>query len=266
MEEVADPMHAPQPRRPGRQARRASLPRYRQIADELIAQIKAGRWQVGDTLPGDMELTRRFGVGRHTVRAALQQLDDLGLIQRRPRVGTVLQATRPTEAYTHSVQSSAGLLQYPDNSPLRILQSGPVSIDRALAGTLKLPLRSQWHRLCGVRESPDGGPPLCRVDVYLLPELAGVEQRLGGDAKRIFEHVQQMTGRGLARVTISLQAAALDAVSAEALQVAADTPALAITRRFYDDDGVLFELSHSLHPAGRFGYELELVRNWTQTA
>lgn len=251
-----------EPGRPRRRGQRAALPRYRQIADELIGDIKAGRWQVGDTLPGDMELTQRFSVGRHTVRAALQQLEHLGLISRRPRTGTVLQATEPTEAYSHSVQSSAGLLQYPPNTPLQITESGPFQVHGRLPGTLKLPAGSRWHHLGGLRASPDDGPPLCRVDVYLLPELGGIEQHLGRDARKIFEHIEEVAGRRVARVTIQLEAAALSPEIADSLHVAAGSPALAITRRFFDDDGVMFEISHAQHPAGRFSYELELARHW----
>ncbi len=256
------PAKAPSSRRPGRQRRRAPVPRYRRIADELIGDIRAGRWQPGDTLPGDIELTQRFGVGRHTVRAALQQLEGLGLISRRPRVGTVLLATTPRSAYTHSVQATDGLLQYPPDSPLRVESSDAVTVGRQLASALRLPLGSDWHHLGGVRASPDAGPPLCWVDVYLLPELAPVVERLGDGSRRIFELIEEMSGRRVARVTIDLQAAALPSRLAHALEVPGGSPALAITRRFYDDDGVLFEVSHSQHPAGRFGYELELVRDW----
>lgn len=250
------------PGRPRRRGQRAAMPRYRQIADALIGEIRDGRWEIGDTLPGDIELTRRFRVGRHTVRAALQQLERLGLISRRPRLGTVLLATEPTEAYTHSVQSTAGLLQYPPDTPLQITESGPLQVKGQLPGTLKLPRGSHWHHLGGLRASPDGGPPLCRVDVYLLPELSGVETHITRDSKKIFEHIEEMAGRRVARVTINLEAAAVAPAVAASLQVAAGSPALAITRSFYDDDGILFEVSYSQHPAGRFSYELELARQW----
>ncbi len=251
-----------EPGRPRRQGRRGALPRYRQIADELIGEIKAGRWQIGDTLPGDIELTHRFSVGRHTVRAALQQLERLGLISRRPRTGTVLQATEPTEAYSHSVRSSGGLLQYPPNTPLHITESGPLQVRGQLPGTLKLPAGSRWYHLGGLRASPDGGPPLCRVDVYLLPELGGIEQRLGHDGRKIFEHIEEMAGKRVARVTIQLEAAAIAPAIADSLKVAAGSPALAITRRFFDDEGGMFEVSYAQHPAGRFSYDLELARHW----
>ena len=248
--------------RPPHRGQRAAMPRYRRIADELIGEIKAGRWNIGDILPGDMELTRRFGVGRHTVRAALQQLERLGLISRRPRLGTVLQATEPVEAYTHSVESTAGLLQYPPNTPLEVTESGPIQVKGQLPGTLKVPRGSRWHHLGGLRASPDGGPPLCRVDVYLLPELAGVEQHLADGSRKIFEHIEAMAGKRVARVTIKLEAAAISPVVAASLEVAAGSPGLAITRSFYDDEGVMYEVSYSQHPAGRFSYEMELSRHW----
>lgn len=55
------------------------LPRYRQIADQLRAEIESGRYSPGDRLPGENDLMATHGVARMTARQALAQLQAEGL-------------------------------------------------------------------------------------------------------------------------------------------------------------------------------------------
>jgi GntR family transcriptional regulator, transcriptional repressor for pyruvate dehydrogenase complex len=58
-------------------------PAYRQVADELRAQIMQGALQPGTRRPAEAELTRMFGVSRSTVREALRALTSQHLIETR---------------------------------------------------------------------------------------------------------------------------------------------------------------------------------------
>ena len=62
------------------------LPKYHQIYLVLREQLHEGRFAQG--LPGELALMRQFGVARVTVRRALQELADEGLIAREPGRGT----------------------------------------------------------------------------------------------------------------------------------------------------------------------------------
>jgi GntR family transcriptional regulator len=68
--------------------RRSSVPLYYQLQELLHQQIASGRFEVGDALPSEGELCRRFGVSRIVVRQALQVLDDDGEIVRMQGKGT----------------------------------------------------------------------------------------------------------------------------------------------------------------------------------
>lgn len=52
-----------------------------QIVERLEAQIRSGAYQIGDTLPSERQLMRRFGVGRPAVREALFTLSKRGIIE-----------------------------------------------------------------------------------------------------------------------------------------------------------------------------------------
>ena len=66
------------------------------IRDRLTTEITEGHYGAGDKLPTEAALSRRFGVNRHTVRRALGELAEAGLIYARRGAG-VFVASRPTE-------------------------------------------------------------------------------------------------------------------------------------------------------------------------
>ena len=61
--------------------RGAGIALWRQISGALEAAIRAGRHAPGERLPTEAEFAERFGVNRHTVRRALEELEGRGLIR-----------------------------------------------------------------------------------------------------------------------------------------------------------------------------------------
>ena len=61
--------------------RHSPLPLYRQVASAIEADIVSGELAPGARLPGEVELAERHGVNRLTVRSALAELAQRGLIQ-----------------------------------------------------------------------------------------------------------------------------------------------------------------------------------------
>src|SRR5215831_13539617 len=66
------------------------------IAEDIGAAIVAGRYRPDELVPGELELSRRFGASRPVVREALKLLSAKGLISSRKRAGT---RARPREAW-----------------------------------------------------------------------------------------------------------------------------------------------------------------------
>ena len=106
-------------------------PRYQLIADELFTDITSGRFPVGAMLPTEMELCARYGV-RYTVRAALRQLREQGLVTMRRGSGTRVVSQTPASAYVQSVNALSELLQYPDTI-LEVASSETVTLDPSRA-------------------------------------------------------------------------------------------------------------------------------------
>jgi len=63
-----------------------------QAVDRLRAEITGGAWPVGSRIPAEPALSEMLGVGRNTVREAVQSLVHAGLLQRRQGSGTYVVA------------------------------------------------------------------------------------------------------------------------------------------------------------------------------
>jgi GntR family transcriptional regulator len=63
-------------------------PMYRQIAEDLRAQIESGGLQPGQQLRTELELRDHYGASRNTVRDAIKWLTNLGLVETKPGQGT----------------------------------------------------------------------------------------------------------------------------------------------------------------------------------
>jgi len=245
-----------------RAARGPRLPRYRQLADELIGEIRGGRLRVGQTLPGELELGEKFGVSRHTVREALRMLEELGLIGRHQGIGTVVTARESSESYVQMVRSPAQLMQYPPDTRLSVVSSAEVVANRALARLLGCTTGTHWFLIRGVRRQKPDGPSICLSDIYVLPEYASIVESIGRRPPPIYELIEQRFGEQVATVHVDLFAGSVAAERAQLLEVEAGTPSLNVVRRYTGRNRRVFEVSVSEHPAGRFTYSLELRRGW----
>jgi GntR family transcriptional regulator len=67
-------------------------PLYLQIADELEDQIKSGDLSPGSQLPTEDDLRDKYRASRNTIRDAIKQLVDLGLVETKPGQGTFVAA------------------------------------------------------------------------------------------------------------------------------------------------------------------------------
>ncbi len=239
-----------------------AVPRYRLLADRLIEDIRCGTLAVGKIIPGEVELSARFKVSRHTVREALRVLDDLRLIDRRQGIGTVVRARESRQAYVQTLTSPGELMQYPPDARLSVLDAQEIRANRQLAHILGCRSGTRWLRVSAVRKFKDDRLPISWVDVYLLPEFAAIVASIGKRASRVYQLIQSEFGVSVARVAIDIRASLIPPALTEVLKVRPGTPSLTVVRRYTSEDKRLFLVSVSEHPADRYNYSLQLSRGW----
>jgi GntR family transcriptional regulator len=229
-------------------------PRYRLLADALRAEIISGALAPGDQLPTEMDLCARENVSRHTVRDALRILVETGLIERRRGAGSVVAST-PGAAFAQSITDYDSLLQYAREARFILGKSGPADKD-ALERT---GLKGAYTQFIGARRIVDK-PALAITAIYVLAKYAPSEAVMKSLDGPVSEWIERTHAVRIARVTQRMEAVALNASQAKRLDVDTRSPALRTVRRYGDSAGKTLLLSESLHPAGRFAYEINLER------
>ena len=83
-------------------------------AEQIVAAIKRGVFQVGSKLPSEFELAEQMGVSRPSIREALSALQAVGLIESKPGSGNYILKTPTSEEEKeapHLIESEAGCLE-----------------------------------------------------------------------------------------------------------------------------------------------------------
>ena len=237
--------------------------RYEEVADELVRQIQSERWPIGAKLAPEVDLAAEFDVSRGTVRAALDIVEELGLVSRRPRRGTRVERLRPHSVFARSLHSLDDLTQYSVETDRQVLSIADVVVDEVDARVLGCRPGQRWTRIRMLRTDPaDDGWPLCCTDVYLDPGIAdAVGDRVLDPKRLISDMVEETTGRTVHTIEQRIRAATVPESMVDLLRSAAGSPVLQMTRRYLDRAGHPFEITVSLHPAERFEYAVDLERD-----
>lgn len=232
--------------------------RYRAIADEVAAEIRAGTYPLGSQLPVEYDLAERFATSRQTVREALRVLADKGLIMRRAGSGTTVINTDARALFTLSLGNLSQLLSYPEGVMRRHLSSGSYIADGATAALLGCEPGTPWFRIRALRFEVGKSQPLCWVDLHVSPQFAAVAKSRGAERVPVVEQIEQQFGERVESAEVDISITRIGADIAAELQVKAGTPALSVVRRYLGSSGDPFEITISIHPENRYTHRMKL--------
>ncbi|HYD57367.1 MAG TPA: GntR family transcriptional regulator [Burkholderiales bacterium] len=236
-------------------------PLYERIACDLRRRITSGKLPVGQLLPTEAALCKRYGVSRHTAREALRRLRDAGLITRRRRAGTTVSASSASMKFSLPLNSAEDLFRYASGTRFLIESRGVIRAGPAEAKVLRCRPGQAWFRILGTRKQRGSRLPFALTTVYLHETLSALGRRLPQSGALIYTRVEEALGTRIAWIDQSMEAVTLDAQPAQRLRARAGGCALRVRRYFYDANERLLEVSDSLHPAGRFAYAMRLRRD-----
>jgi GntR family transcriptional regulator len=223
-------------------------PWHQAVSEDLLARIADGTYAVGDRLPTEGELCATYGLARGTVRQALDRLQQLGMIERRPGAGTRVVASAPVGPYQPFASSPSDIAALAATTRLLRPEMFDITIDTSLARRIGAAPRSRWHVLQGIRvRRDDPDTPLCWSEHYTRGSVTADPRTTEFSAEILADF----------RVEQKVSAALLDEAMAEALGAVSGGPALVVTRRLSDRKGRLINVGIYTHPADR--YEITTV-------
>lgn len=234
--------------------RRSPIPLYFQLSQQLEDAIQDGEIQPGERIETEVEIARRYGLSRPTVRQAIQELVNKGLLVRRRGLGTQVvhsQLRRPVEL-TSLYDDLARANHRPST---RVLSLSLVPAAGAVAAALNLPEGTELQHLERLRL--DGDQPLAIMRNWLPTDIGPVDAA-SLEESGLYELLRR-TGVHMRIANQRIGAAAATSAQARLLGVRPGAPLLTMERTSFDDSGRAVEYASHQYRADSYSFETTLV-------
>lgn len=217
-------------------SKRAFVPAYYQVAEDLSHDIEGGRLRPGDAIPSEAQLCDHYGISRMTVRQGLGLLTDAGYIESVPGRGSFVAAPSLDKI---SIEFREGILADGRKLDPKLCGVDVVAADEKVAAMLGVPLGAKTVELR--RVSHLDGKPVAYERKY-IPYHRGkplVEQEIKYAA--FPELVARSCERHLVKVSVRIMAAPASDEVAEMLELKGPSPMALVLEQtvLTQDDRVL---------------------------
>jgi GntR family transcriptional regulator len=233
------------------------VPIYRGVARELAGLIRRGDLLPGGRVPSERELAGEYGISRMTARAALNLLEQRGLIERRDRSGTFVASPKIALDLSTVAGLSARLLRQGITPGAEVIEGRTVAVgelEGAVAEALGVAGEEPVHVV--VRRRTGNGEPLALEESYFPARYCAglLDNDLTGS---IYELLRDGYGLEPARLHQEVEVTQLDTVAAVKLGVRPDVPVLLVTRTAWDGGGRPIEFARDLYRGDRLLFVAE---------
>jgi DNA-binding GntR family transcriptional regulator len=241
---------------------RIAQPRYARVAQALVESIEAGRYPVGALLPTEADLCGQFSVSRTTVREAMRQLHDMGLVSGKAGVGTLVRAKYVKPKFVHAVASVSDIFQYAGASDQpRILSRKDMVAGTHEAELLHCPVGQHWILIESIRAFANEDVLMAYIHAYIPPAFEGILESVTTSNEPMYVSIERIYGQQVYEVQQEFKALTLDARQADILKVQPSSAGLMAVRHYHGADGGLLLVTVSVYPADRFSYAMRLRYN-----
>jgi GntR family transcriptional regulator len=237
--------------------------RYAELASALVKEIVGGRYVAGALLPTEHELAEHHSVSRHTVRAALRLLQDLGYVSRKKAVGTIVESANPNASYTQSCSTAEDLVRVAATEVRSIEDVRPITLDRNTARRLEAPVGSQWILMSATRvDVRKSRAPVAWADIYIDTAFARITEDIRSHPDVLVSSlIEREFGLAIAEIRQVVSGMLIEAPLANVLGVEPGSAGLRLVRQYKSAAGRILEITDTCYPADRVSVSFQFKRS-----
>lgn len=239
---------------------------YQQLLENIEERVRLGTLKVGDLIPSEAKLQEEFNMSRVTVRKALMELEQRGLVTRKHGKGTYISDSSIHQALDVEANTIVEAFEV-EGVELEVTILGLVHID-APEGIGELFGASGQKVVCLSRAFSSKEVVVGVVHLYLPLALSGVayilqESKNSKDTSyRIFENQIHLD---IGMVKHQIKAMPVGAASAIALGLHEDHICLTMDRITRDTKGSVIEFARIIYAPDSASFEITLPRHASKT-
>lgn len=217
----------------------SAIPYYRQLADILAKQIEEGVYEEKEQIPSETYLSGQYGLNRHTVRQAVNELTKRGTLYKLKGKGTfVAGSSFNSVQYKLARQSrfSHNIMEMGLVPGAKILKTSEVEAPGPAAEILELKPGSKVVIIELVRYVND--EPFCAVTSYFpAARLPGLAEKLK-DFTSLYRVIENEYGILPCRVRSTFHASFSSPEDTAVLNIPLDTPILRVDSVMKTESGI----------------------------
>lgn len=238
--------------------RRSGIPLYQQIKQRLLDQIHSGELETGEPLPSIERIAARMGVSLMTVRQAVRELCEMGVLYSRQGKGTFISSIKLERDFRQ-------VLSFTEEAIAR--GAHPSSV--ALSFDLQIPTPQVRDALClsegekvinlhriRLSDAMPMGIECTALPQKLFPDLQETFDPTGS----LYTELSERYGIELMVTDEIIEVGKARASEARLLQIPAKSAVFLFTRLSYLEDGTPAEYVKSVYPGDRYKVVNRLTR------
>ena len=235
-----------------------AIPLYHQVYLIIKDKIDSGEYAPGAPVPTEQELCGLYGVSRITVKRAMQDLADQGLIVRQRGRGSFV-AERKTEATSKGDALDdlfQNVMSIGESTQVRTIDAGVILAPSDLANRLECDVDAPIFRSIQVRSQDE--EPIAVIRAYVPEDIALALPEHGRSSLPMLAQLLRAK-IPVARAEQTVTATLADPQTASRLDVAPGTALLRLTRLVFDDTNRPIEWLDALYRGDRYAYRSSLT-------
>lgn len=236
-----------------------AIPRYRQIANKIKADIEVGRYPENSRLPGELELCGTFDASRITVRRALDELSKQGYCVSLRGRGTFVRQRNILRVLQRD-NLDTGLFSYSESCRACGHVPGATGV---ICRTIKAPLACQEFfgidpasdvlRVERIRTS-DGIPVLIEANCYHGAEFEFLAHMNLEDLSLFDLLEKRMGSKPILRESCSIAVVEATVEMANRLQIAPGEPLFSLCGRYFNEAGAPYFYGEQYIVGSRYSF------------
>lgn len=233
------------------------MPLYLQVAKLMRHKIESQEWPFGEQIPTLDKLAEEYEVSRITLRAALTQLENEGIVRRTRGLGTFVAKDLSAQRWFKLPNNFDELVDTVGNLKIRLLSIQ--GEERKLAPALDFgsvgPAYEHMRRVHYYNDEP-----YCLIDLYVAKDIFDADPQ----GFRLRPAVQQLVsmpgievahGRQIMRITVC------DEETAPHLDIGVGDPIADVCRSLLDEHERIIYYAHIQYPAQMIQIDVDLMQD-----
>ena len=238
-------------------AGQSPLPLYVQIRDSLRRQILDGSYEVHARLPSENEMMNTFGVSRITIRQALRDLHNEGLVFSAQGKGTFVSKPKAVQNVQRLEGFGEAMAAQGYEASARVLSIQEMKAPKAVVAALDLQPGDDVVEVKRVRYL--NRSPVCIDDSYFPMDIGRkmFSLDLSGD---IFPLLENFFGIPLGGADIGLDATLADEEAQQYLNLKTGEAILRVERLTHDQNGRPIDFEYLCYRGDSYKYQFRIDR------